>query len=136
MEKLTLRMTVGLDEPNTVSLGRVFVTSHLLLPETPIGQCDLVAKQVAARKCMAEAELGTQRAHALAAFPISAVAAHNLDQPVVVGVSAETGEAVGRHFVLVVCFGNPVQEGEQRDSACAARLECFISSTHGGLLVS
>lgn len=45
-------MLVRLDIPQTVLLGRVFVTSNFLLLESPIWKLDFVTEQITSRQCM------------------------------------------------------------------------------------
>lgn len=114
-------MRVGLDEPKTVVLARVLIASDLLLLEAPVGELDLVRKEVASREDVAKTKLGPEGLHAmprlLAALDIGRRLV-NLDLEMVVGVALESIEAVRRDLVLVVDLGD--------GSANVVRVKLFV----------
>lgn len=102
----TLWVEVGLDVPQRVHEHGLLVARHFLLFKSPVRKLDLVREQVTAGLRVPQAEVSAQSPKTFARLLVALVTLDNFHDPIIVGVSSISRDAITGHFLLEVDVGH------------------------------
>lgn len=100
----TVGMAIRLNDPGSLGNNSATHAGHFLLFKGPLGQLDLVRKQITVHVGVDQLELGVEGMQVLARLFVLAL--HNLDAPLVVGIAWESRIAVSADLEMILVLSH------------------------------